>query len=129
MPARVYAHQESVLSEMEPPAAVARTTPETARALAADTPIPLTNWLVRGSTPNFTVAYDKSLGSQGPALADGVLANCEVDYSSLRDFFGISLEWQPWFQIHSETVFDHTAQRVVALLAQPRSRGPVCNRL
>jgi hypothetical protein len=104
---------------MESLADIGRTRPQTLRELAADTPIPLTNYLVRGSTSNFTVAYDKSLGNQGPTLADGVLANCEADYNRLRDYFGISLEWQSWFQIHSETVFDHTTQQVVALSRNP----------
>ena len=28
--------------------------------------------------------------------------------------------WQPWFQIHPETVFDHTTQRVFALSRRAR---------
>ena len=119
MPPSVYAHRGSVISEMESPAGLPPTMPQTVRELAADTPIPSTNWLVRGATANFTVAYDKSLGTQGPTLADGVLANCEADYNRLRDYFGISLEWQPWFQIHLERVFDHTTQQVVALSRNP----------
>ena len=42
----------------------------------------------RGSTANFTVYYDNSLGAQGQNLADAVLANCEWDLFKLRGWFG-----------------------------------------
>jgi len=41
-----------------------------------------------GSTANFNVSYDNSLGAGGQALADAVLANCEQDYAQLVAWFG-----------------------------------------
>ena len=45
-------------------------------------------YTLRGSTANFTVAFDSSLRSEGEALADAILAHCEQDLSQLRGFFG-----------------------------------------
>ena len=42
----------------------------------------------RGSTANFDVFYDNTLGANGQALADAVLANCEWDLFQLRGWFG-----------------------------------------
>ena len=42
----------------------------------------------RGSTTNFDVYYDNSLGTTGQNLADAVLANCEWDLFELRGWFG-----------------------------------------
>lgn len=42
----------------------------------------------RGSTTNFDVYYDNSLGTNGQTLADAVLANCEHDFAQLRAWFG-----------------------------------------
>ena len=42
----------------------------------------------RGSTANFDVYYDNSLGTNGQSLADAVLANCEWDLTQLRGWFG-----------------------------------------
>ena len=42
----------------------------------------------RGSTANFDVYYDNSLGTNGQNLADAVLANCEWDLFELRGWFG-----------------------------------------
>ena len=42
----------------------------------------------RGSTANFDVYYDNSLGTNGQNLADAVLANCEWDFFELRGWFG-----------------------------------------
>ncbi len=42
----------------------------------------------RGSTANFDVYYDNSLGANGQTLADAVLANCEFDFAQLRGWFG-----------------------------------------
>ena len=42
----------------------------------------------RGSTANFDVYYDNSLGTNGQSLADAVLANCEWDLAQLRGWFG-----------------------------------------
>src|SRR5260370_23497522 len=42
----------------------------------------------RGSTANFDVYYDNSLGTNGQHLADAVLANCEWDFFELRGWFG-----------------------------------------
>jgi hypothetical protein len=42
----------------------------------------------RGSTANFDVSYDSSLGINGQALADAVLARCEQDLGQLRSYFG-----------------------------------------
>ena len=44
--------------------------------------------VARGSTANFNVSYDDSLGANGIALADAVLAMCEADYARLRTWFG-----------------------------------------
>jgi hypothetical protein len=43
----------------------------------------------RGSTANFNVYYDDSLGANGQALADAVLAHCEQDFAQLRAWFGV----------------------------------------
>ncbi len=43
---------------------------------------------LRGSTQNFGVYYDPSLGTDGQAIADGVLAKCESDYSVISGYFG-----------------------------------------
>jgi hypothetical protein len=61
-----------------------REIPETAPRLAADGG-PYTQ---RGSTQHFNVYYEDSLGTNGPTLADAVLASCENDYTSLQDYFG-----------------------------------------
>jgi hypothetical protein len=45
-------------------------------------------YTLRGSTPNFDVYYDNSLGTNGQSLADAVLANCEWDLFELRGWFG-----------------------------------------
>ncbi|MFJ2577160.1 hypothetical protein [Kitasatospora aureofaciens] len=42
----------------------------------------------RGSTPHFVVSYDDSLGANGAALADAVLATCEAHYARLQHWFG-----------------------------------------
>jgi hypothetical protein len=42
----------------------------------------------RGTTANFNVFFENTLGANGPVLADAVLANCEQDYSALQNFFG-----------------------------------------
>jgi hypothetical protein len=42
----------------------------------------------QGSTDNFNVFYDNSLGANGATLADGVLASCEGDYAQLQEWFG-----------------------------------------
>ena len=42
----------------------------------------------RGSTSNFDVFFDNSLGAGGQTLADDVLANCEQDFAQLRQWFG-----------------------------------------
>ena len=42
----------------------------------------------RGSTANFDVYYDNSLGINGQTLADAVLANCEWDFAQLQGWFG-----------------------------------------
>ncbi|HEY5183716.1 MAG TPA: hypothetical protein VIM19_02160 [Actinomycetes bacterium] len=41
-----------------------------------------------GSTTHFKVYYENALGSNGPVLADAVLASCEVEYAQLRGWFG-----------------------------------------
>src|SRR6516165_9329324 len=37
-------------------------------------------YTLRGSTANFNVYYEDALGSNGPVLADAVLATCETEY-------------------------------------------------
>ncbi|WP_266168323.1 hypothetical protein [Dyella subtropica] len=41
-----------------------------------------------GSTANFDVYYDSSLGASGTHLANAVLANCERDFTQMRQWFG-----------------------------------------
>jgi hypothetical protein len=41
----------------------------------------------RGNTAHFNVNFDSSLGNNGGALADGVLATCENDYDRIQGFF------------------------------------------
>ena len=36
-----------------------------------------------------------------------------------RATYLIDARWQPWFQIHPETVFDHTTQQVTAVARTP----------
>jgi hypothetical protein len=55
-----------------------------AEALAALGP-----YTLRGSTTNFDVYFDNSLGANGTALANAVLANCEWDLFKLRGWFGV----------------------------------------
>jgi len=43
-----------------------------------------------GSTANFDVSYDSTLGANGQALANAVLASCESDLAKLESFFGIA---------------------------------------
>src|ERR1700722_12117847 len=43
---------------------------------------------VRGTTAHFIVSFEDSLGSDGAALADAVLATCEADYTRLKGYFG-----------------------------------------
>jgi hypothetical protein len=45
-------------------------------------------YVLGGSTTNFDVSYDDTLGANGPALADAILADCEQDLAQLRGFFG-----------------------------------------
>ena len=42
-----------------------------------------------GSTADFVVFYDPSLGANGKSCADGVLATCENDYAQTAAWFGI----------------------------------------
>jgi hypothetical protein len=44
--------------------------------------------VTQGSTAHFIVSYDNSLGANGAALANAVLATCERDYETLRGYFG-----------------------------------------
>src|SRR6266566_4241286 len=41
---------------------------------------------LEGSTAHFNVYYDPSLGANGQAIADGVLASCENEYNILSFF-------------------------------------------
>ncbi len=43
--------------------------------------------VLRGSTRNFNVYYDPSLGANGPTIADAVLASCELEYVTLQGYF------------------------------------------
>jgi hypothetical protein len=42
----------------------------------------------RGTTQHFVVSYDSTLGADGAALADAILARCEADYATLQGWFG-----------------------------------------
>jgi hypothetical protein len=57
-------------------------------------------YIQRGSTQNFVVAYEQSLGADGQTFADAVLAVCERDYTQLQSVFGnISVNGLP-FQVY-----------------------------
>ncbi len=43
---------------------------------------------LHGSTEHFRVYIDPSLGAEGGALADGVIARCEHDYQVIAGYFG-----------------------------------------
>src|SRR5215472_14037895 len=45
-------------------------------------------YLQEGTTQNFVVSYEQSLGTTGQTFADAVLATCEQDYAQLQSFFG-----------------------------------------
>ncbi len=45
-------------------------------------------YTLRGSTGHFTVYHENALGSNGPVLADGVLASCEAEYRQIKGWFG-----------------------------------------
>jgi len=46
------------------------------------------SYIREGSTTNFVVFYDGSLGANGKNLADALLASCEWEYSMLQGWFG-----------------------------------------
>src|ERR1700726_4316832 len=46
------------------------------------------NAVLQGSTANFNVYYDPSLGADGVTIAKGVLASCEADYNRVKSYFG-----------------------------------------
>jgi hypothetical protein len=45
-------------------------------------------YTLRGTTANFNVYYEDGLADTGAALADGVLASCESEYTALQSYFG-----------------------------------------
>jgi hypothetical protein len=51
-------------------------------------PLPPAVYTFAGSTADFDVAFDSTLGSVGQPLADAILGRCEQDLSQLRSFFG-----------------------------------------
>jgi hypothetical protein len=53
-----------------------------------------------GKTQHFEVFFANSLGANGPALADAVLARCEQDYAALQGFFGGITPGGLPFQVH-----------------------------
>jgi hypothetical protein len=63
--------------------------------------------------PGATVAWQSESGGDIPVIGSvGTGTEGHVTYS-------IPSTWQPWFQIHPETAFDHTTQRVTALARPP----------
>src|SRR5579864_4418348 len=56
-----------------------------------------------GSTANFQVNYDSALGSDGPTIANSILAVCEADYFTLRGYFNMITPGSLPFQIHITT--------------------------
>lgn len=57
-------------------------------------------YIQAGSTQNFVVSYEESLGADGQTFAGAVLAVCERDYTQLQSVFGnISINGLP-FQIY-----------------------------
>jgi len=56
--------------------------------LSAPALVALGPYTKRGSTANFDVYYDNSLGTNGQNLADAVLAKCEQDFAQLQAWFG-----------------------------------------
>jgi len=68
--------------------------------LQTDTSIDGGPYVQRGSTQNFVVSYEGSLGADGQTFADAVLAVCEQDYTFLQGVFGnISIQGLP-FQVY-----------------------------
>jgi hypothetical protein len=57
-------------------------------ALPAEALAKLGPYTQQGSTANFDVYYDNSLGVNGEQLANAVLANCESDLFALQGWFG-----------------------------------------
>jgi hypothetical protein len=60
----------------------------TAGAQVAAAAVTDESYTQQGATTNFVVFYAASLGDNGPALADAVLATCESDYARLQTWFG-----------------------------------------
>ena len=46
-------------------------------------------YTLAGSTTNFDVYYDSSLGAVGQTLANAILASCEADLAALVQLFGV----------------------------------------
>jgi hypothetical protein len=58
------------------------------------------NYVQRGSTQNFSVAYLASLGALGITVADALLLTCENQYATMRGWFkGLTPDSLP-FQVH-----------------------------
>ena len=74
----------SVLVRSEADAPQLRTRAAAAQATAGFD-VPATH---AGDTQHFSVHYDNSLGQAGASLAQGVLATCEQDYTSVSNWFG-----------------------------------------
>lgn len=47
--------------------------------------------VLRGNTQHFSVYYNSSLGTNGQAIADGVLATCEAEYNFLVRCFSLTV--------------------------------------
>ena len=45
-------------------------------------------YVKHGSTPNFDVSYDQSLGTDGQSLSAALLSSCEWEYAVLKGWFG-----------------------------------------
>ena len=58
-------------------------------ATAPVAPVCLAAYTLRGSTANFDVSYDTSLGANGQGLADAILARCASDLAKLESFFSV----------------------------------------
>jgi hypothetical protein len=46
-------------------------------------------YTLQGTTANFNVYFDNSLGANGAQLAEAVLISCEREYAQLRQWFGL----------------------------------------
>jgi hypothetical protein len=64
--------------------------PEIEPALLAEVGVGFGVYTLQGTTANFNVYYDNSLGANGVQLAEGVLLSCEAEFTRLQNWFGLT---------------------------------------